>query len=170
MNAGMELKSALTGQFRAGLAMLRESVELCPDDLWSATVDKPPRTYWRIAYHATFYTHFYLSQRESDFVRWDRHVGHAAMTFADEGQELPPAETLYTQGDMIEYIDFLSERIGGMIDVLDLESPESGFAWYEGFPKMDHVLLALRHLGVHVGQLQELLYARGIEPDWISKG
>ncbi|MBS1724904.1 MAG: hypothetical protein JSS66_18345 [Armatimonadetes bacterium] len=69
----------------------------------------------------------------------------------------------------MDYIDFLSERIGGLLDALDLESPESGFPWYASFPKMDHVLLALRHLGVHVGQLQELLFARGIKPDWISR-
>lgn len=149
--------------------MLRESVELCPDDLWSSVVDKPPRTYWRIAYHATFYTHFYLSQKDSDFIRWDRHVGHAVMTFADEGEELPPMETLYSQADVIEYIDFVTDRMASLIDGLDLESQESGFPWYANFPKMDHVLLTLRHLGVHVGQLQELLFARGIEPDWISR-
>lgn len=149
--------------------MLRESVELCPDDLWAATVDKPPRTFWRIAYHATFYTHFYLSQDRSTFTPWDRHVDHAMMTFADEGEELPPEGTLYSQGDVMEYIDLLSSQMQQIIDGLDLDSPESGFPWYPNFPKLDHVLLTLRHLGVHVGQLQELLFARGIEPDWVSR-
>lgn len=164
----MELKSALTGQFRAGLAMLRECVETCPDDLWGTIVCKPPRAFWRIAYHAAFYTHLYLSQTYDDFVAWDKHVGHAVMTFADEGQQLPPEGAVYTQGELLEYIDFL---IGGMektIDLLDLKTDESGFPWYQNFPKIDHVLLTLRHLGVHVGQLQELLFARNIDPDWVS--
>lgn len=165
----MELRRALAGQFRAGLAMLRDCVERCPDDLWAATVDKPPRTFWRIAYHAIFYTHFYLSPSESAFVPWPRHVGHATMTFADEGERLPPEGTLYSQSDLLEYIDSVSERIDAIIDVLDLDSRESGFPWYPEFPKLDHVLLTLRHLGVHVGQLQELLFAREIEPNWISK-
>ncbi|MBS1721688.1 MAG: DinB family protein [Armatimonadetes bacterium] len=165
----MDLKQSLAGQFRAGLAMLRECVEGCPDDLWAATVDKPPRTYWRIAYHATFYTHFYLSQTRSEFTPWGKHVGHAVMTFAEEGEELPPEGTLYTQADVLEYIDYVSERISGLLDALDLESAESGFPWYPKFAKLDHVFLTLRHLGVHVGQLQELLFARGIEPDWISR-
>ena len=165
----MELRRALAGQFRAGLAMLRECVERCPDDLWESTVDKPPRTFWRIAYHAAFYTHFYLGQTQDHFSPWHKHVRHAVMTFVDEGEELPPAETLYKQSDMIEYIDSLSAEIEALLAALDLDSPESGFPWYPNFPKLDHVFLTLRHLGVHVGQLQELLFARGIEPDWISR-
>lgn len=149
--------------------MLRECVERCPDDLWAATVDKAPRTFWRIAYHAAFYSHFYLSQERSEFEAWNKHVDHAVMTFADEGEELPPSGTVYTQQDVIEYIDFVSERTGEMIERLDLRAPDSGFSWYPNFAKLDHVLLTLRHLGVHVGQLQELLFARGIEPDWISR-
>lgn len=148
--------------------MLRECVERCPDDLWESVVDRPPRTFWRIAYHATFYTHFYLSQSQSDFEEWPKHISHAMMTFADEGEELPPEGTLYTQADLLEYVDSLSGQMEEIIDSLDLESPESGFPWYPNFPKIDHVLLTLRHLGVHVGQLQELLFARDIEPDWIS--
>lgn len=164
----MELRSALTGQFRAGLAMLRECVELCPDEVWAATVDKAPRTFWRIAYHAAFYTHFYLSQSRTEFSPWDRHVNHAVMTFAEEDDEMPPEGTLYSQQDLLEYIDILSGKMDSIIGELDLESLESGFPWYPNFPKIDHVLLTLRHLGVHVGQLQELLFARDIEPDWIS--
>ena len=164
----MEIQRALTGQLRAGLAMLRECVELCPDDLWTSVVDKPPRTFWRIAYHAAFYTHFYLSQEGSAFVPWEKHVRHAVMTCAEEGQELPPEGTLYSQAEVIDYIDLVSESVSGLVGALDLNSPESGFPWYEDFPKLDHVLLNLRHLGVHVGQLQELLFARGIEPDWVS--
>ena len=164
----MALKPALVGQFKAGLAMLRECVERCPDDLWTEMVGKPPRTFWRIAYHTAFYTHLYLSGSQEVFKAWERHVDHAIMTSADEGQQLPPEGAVYSQRDLLDYIDFLSEQMAPMVDRLDLQSPESGFAWYPGFPKLDHVLLTLRHLGVHVGQLQELLFARSIEPNWVS--
>lgn len=150
--------------------MLRECVDQCPQDMWDQVADKPPRTFWRIAYHAAFYTHFYLSQGENTFEPWSKHVRHAVMTFADDGDELPPEGAVYTQQDVVEYIDFVSNQMEGMIERLDLEAQESGFPWYPNFPKLDHVLLTLRHLGVHVGQLQELLYSRGIEPDWISRG
>jgi hypothetical protein len=165
----MALKPALVGQFKAGLAMLRECIVLCPEDLWGTAIGKPPRTFWRIAYHNAFYTHLYLSPNYSEFKAWEKHVDHAIMTVADEGQQLPPEDTVYSPSDLLGYIDLLSEQMAAMIERLDLESPESGFGWYPNFSKLDHVLLTLRHLGVHVGQLQELLFARGIEPNWISK-
>lgn len=167
VKAAMEINRALVGQFRAGLAMLRECVDLCPDDRWGA-VEQPPRSFWRIAYHAAFYTHLYLSQSYADFVAWDKHIDHATMTFADPGEELPPEGIFYSRNDLMEYIDFLSERMDAIFDSLDLETPESGFDWYPAFPKIDHVLLTLRHLGVHVGQLQELLFAKSADPEWIS--
>ena len=42
--------------------------------------------------------------------------------------------------------------------------------WYPGMAKLSHELMNLRHLQGHVGQLSELLLARGIETDWIGKG
>jgi hypothetical protein len=35
--------------------------------------------------------------------------------------------------------------------------------------KLSHQILNLRHLQGHVGQLSELLMARGIDIDWVSK-
>lgn len=35
--------------------------------------------------------------------------------------------------------------------------------------KLSHELMNLRHTQGHVGQLSELLMARGIDTDWISK-
>lgn len=148
--------------------MLRECVELCPQDLWHSTINEPPRAFWRIAYHAVFYTHFYLSPQSQDFVKWSKHVDHAVMTFADGDEPLPPSETLYSPEDMVSYIDLVSSQVDDLLAAVDLESPESGFEWYPNFAKLDHVLLNLRHLGIHVGQLQELLFARGLDPDWVS--
>jgi len=148
---------------------LRECVELCPAELWGAMLDNPPRAFWRIAYHASFYTHFYLSQNQDSFTHWVKHVPHAVMTFAEEDSQLPPEGVVYSQQEMIEYIDWIDDQMESMLESLDLESPESGFPWYENFSKLDHVLLTLRHLGIHVGQLQEILFERSIDPDWISR-
>ena len=107
----MDLKRSLAGQFRAGLAMLRECVELCPSELWSQTMEAPPRNFWRVVYHAAFYTHFYLSPQHDQFTPWSKHVNHAVMTFAEDGEKLPPEGTVYSPSDLLEYIDFISENI-----------------------------------------------------------
>ncbi|MGE3126571.1 MAG: DinB family protein [Fimbriimonadaceae bacterium] len=162
----MELVPALKGQYLAGLAMLRECVEKCPDDLWSSGTH--PRTFWRIAYHAAFYTDLYLSKTLEDFTAWHRHVDQARILWDDDENGVPPTETTYSQADVAEYIRDIESRVDSLLTDMDLAAGHSGFSWYK-IPKLDHQLLNIRHLGVHVGQLQELLYAQGVELDWVSK-
>ncbi|MFN3729760.1 MAG: hypothetical protein ACK4XJ_08635 [Fimbriimonadaceae bacterium] len=164
----MDLPAALKGQYRAGLAMLRECVLMCPDDLWSATCGQPPRTLWRIAYHAVFYTHLYLMVRYEDFAPWDRHIAHGSVLWDDDEEGMPPDVTPLTQSDLAEYIDWVDAHVEHWIDAIDFSSKESGFDWYP-IPKLDHQILNIRHLGIHLGQLQEHLYARGLEPHWVAR-
>lgn len=159
----MELKSALKGQYLAALAMLRETIEKCPDDVWIG--GEHPRNFWRIAYHAVFYTHLYLQQTEADFVPWSKHRPNVRILWVDE--EPPPVEEPYSKSEVIEYIGHVESNLPGWIEVLDLESHESGFSWYS-IPKLDHQILNVRHLGGHVGQLSELVMAKGIDLDWVS--
>jgi hypothetical protein len=166
----MAIREALTGQYRAGLAMLRETIERCPDDLWEA--GEHPRATWRIAYHALFYTHLYLMPDEEAFRPWPRDEWHAPiLEVADLGKDparVPPRETTYRQADVLEYLDWLDGEVEGMVNALDLDSPESGFSWY-AIPKLDHQMLNVRHLQGHVGQMSELLLARGIDTDWVTR-
>ena len=64
----MELRQALKEQYHAGLAMLAECVEKCPEGIWLE--GKHPRTFWRIAFHTAFFTHLYLGQNEEAFQPW----------------------------------------------------------------------------------------------------
>ncbi len=160
----MRIREALKGQYHAGLAMLRACIESCPDDLWLE--GKHPRNFWRIAYHAIFYTHLYLQTCEDAFVPWEKQRDTVRILWDDE--EPVPVEPQYTREEMLEYVELVDSGVDGWVDVLDLESTDPGFHWYS-IPKLDHQILNVRHLGGHVGQLSELLMARGIDVDWVSK-
>jgi hypothetical protein len=163
----MDVAGALTGQYRAGLTMLRDCIVKCPDDLWPAGTH--PRAFWRIAYHVLFYTHFYAMPDHETFTPWPGHVNHAIVLWEDDRLDgIPPVETTYSQADVLKYLDWVMESIGGWVDALDLDATESGFPWYP-IPKLDHQIVNVRHLGTHTGQLQELLMARGIDTDWAGK-
>ncbi len=159
----MNVQAALKGQYRAGLAMLRQCIEVCPEDVWSAGIH--PRTFWRIAYHALFYTHFYMMPSHQAMTPWDRHHRHAVVLWEDDESGVPPVETTYSQADLLAYADFVAANVDAWVDALDLDSVESGFPWYP-IPKLDHQLVNVRHLGTHVGQLQEILMGHGIDTDW----
>lgn len=143
--------------------MLRECVEVCPEDVWVA--GEHPRNFWRIAYHAIFFAHLYAMQGEEDFVSWSKHREDADCLW-----ENPPVVDPYTQKEILQYIDEVDGQIEGWIDALDLISLDSGFSWYPNFAKLDHVMLSIRHLQGHIGQLSELLMAHGIDTKWVSKG
>ncbi|MBN8691178.1 MAG: DinB family protein [Armatimonadetes bacterium] len=164
----MELQAALKGQYKAGLAMLRQCVEDCPDDLWALAPSGHPRTFWRIAYHALFYTHLYLMPMKSDFVPWEKHQSQATCLWDDDEEGIPPEETTYSKSEVLSYLDWIVKQVDAWVDALDLASPKSGFSWYR-IPKLDHQLVNLRHLGTHTGQLQELLFARGMDSNWIGR-
>lgn len=158
----MKLKEAIRGQYHAGLEQLRQTVALCPDHVW--TGGEHPRNYWRIAYHAAFYTHLYMAQNLEAFQAWER-----ARAYCELLWEKPNIVEAYTRADILEYIQWVDARVDVTVDSLDLESEETGFDWYKGMTKLDHELMNLRHLQGHVGQLSELLMAHGVDIDWVAK-
>ncbi|MEX2243320.1 MAG: hypothetical protein WD716_05670 [Fimbriimonadaceae bacterium] len=179
----MDIRTALKGQYKAGLAMLRDCIVKCPDDVWVAGMpiitpdpggrtnqEREARTFWRVAYHCLFYTHLYSMPREEDFVAWARHDDLASNIWIGPDEPIPPKETTYSQADLLGYLDWMVTQVDGWVDALDLSSPESGFYWYKEFPKLDHQILNVRHIGVHVGQLSERLMLAGVDTDWVSRG
>ena len=168
----MELRQALKEQYHAGLAMLAECVEKCPDALWPE--GRHPRAFWRIAFHAAFFTHLYLGQSEESFEPWpERREGVHHRLWEEpaevEPYELPAEAPVYTKAELLEYIRFVDGLVNRTVDGLDLETDETGFSWYPKMGKLSHQFMNLRHVQGHVGQLSELLMARGIDTEWVPR-
>ncbi len=156
------LKLALKGQCHAALHMLKGAIEECPDDQWVGGV--PPRSFWRLAYHTLYFAHFYLEIRSEEFVPWEHHRNEAE---SDEEREKLDA-TPYTQAELLTYWELVDARVDAQIDKTDLNSPESGFSWYK-IPKLDHVLLNIRHIQEHAGGLRDRLLEAGMDQRWVAK-
>lgn len=180
----MEIKDALKEQYHAALAMLVDCVEKCPNDLWTTPSrkdvdpDEPTRhcirSFWRIAFHGVYFTHLYLGQNEDAFQPWPgRRQGYFdgmwQKPWDTEPFEFPEDAEPISKKELLDYIAYLDGILDDTIDNLNLESEESGIPWYKNFGKLSHELLTLRHLQGHVGQLSELLMARGIDTDWFSR-
>src|SRR5687768_4917113 len=105
----MDVKDALKEQYHAALAMLAECVEVCPDDMWTA--GRHPRTFWRIAYHAVFFTHLYLGQNEDAFQPWTgRKKGYDGMwekPWVLEPYEFAEEAEVHPRQDILNYIEFV---------------------------------------------------------------
>ncbi len=164
----MNIRSALKGQYHAGLAALRQAVERCPDGLW---IDGSEQVaFWRVAYHTLFYTHFYLSPREADFRPWALHrEEHQYLTSLPEPPHRPPAVgEPYTKAQILEYWRECDAMVDSTVDQLDLDSPDCGFWWYK-MPKLDHQIMNIRHLQHHAAILgHRLRQAGGDGVDWFG--
>lgn len=162
---------ALKRQYKAGLAMLRQAVELCPEQTWAGSehVNAP----WQLAYHALFFTHLYLAPAETDFRPWPKHVGEVQHPDGiagprDPSSQLPIIPEPYSRDDVLEYVDYVSERVDTMVDAIDLGSAESGFDWYP-ISKVEHQIVNVRHLQHHTAQLMDRVReAAGVGVDWVG--
>ncbi len=146
--------------------MLREAIEKCPDEVWEGGTH--PRNPWRIAFHALFYTHLYLMPNQEAFEPWAKNRKMCRVLW-DDDEEPAPIEPAYSKAELIEYLQLVKENLDEWIDALDLEAPDCGIPWYD-MPKLDHQLLTLRHLGIHLGQIQELVFAAGGDLNWVGVG
>jgi len=148
--------------------MLADCVRACPDDLW--TSGEPAwRAYWRVTFHAAFFTHLYLGQGESAFQPWPDCPPQYTPLWQGAAYEHRTIDEPITQQSMLDYIAYIDAIVAPSVDALDLDSDETGFPWYPDMSKLSHELMSLRHLQGHVGQLSELLMARDIDTDWIGK-
>jgi hypothetical protein len=155
------LRSILKSQYHAGLAMLREAVERCPEDLWQSREQR--NAFWQIAYHALFYTHLYLQPEVAAFRPWEHHqpeVQNLGGTAGASGPGGKPtlAPDPYSRTQVLEYWSHCDGMVDSAVDALDLGKASSGFPWYQ-VSKLEHQLVNLRHLQHHAAQLADRLRA-----------
>ena len=55
----MDIPAILISQYRAALAMLKQTIVLCPQSLWNAADEQ--NKFWQVAFHALYFTHEYLA-------------------------------------------------------------------------------------------------------------
>ncbi len=177
-NATQVLRSAFKSQSHAALAMLRQAIERCPEDLWSSRDDANP--FWRIAYHTLYYTHLYLQPHVAAFRPWEHHQTRIqdlddipAPPEIEDLCELPhrPPQTgrPYTKAEVLEYWSVCEQMVEG-VDALNLFDRGSGFPWHR-MPKAEHQIMAIRHIQNHVAQLGvRLRETAGIGIDWVRAG
>jgi hypothetical protein len=137
--------------------MLGQAIDVCPEPLWLAASGASPNRFWHIAFHALFYTHFYLAKDEADFVAWHLHraeYNYLGENFFKPGVK-PQIDQPYTQPELREYLEFCHGEVDRQTVALDLEAP-SGFYWLP-IDKLELQLYNLRHLAHHEGQLSERL-------------
>jgi hypothetical protein len=160
------IRESILRQYRAGLDMLTQAVELCPEDLWLSNQYR--NRFWHIAYHAAFYTHLYVQPSEADFRPWSKHVPNSNYLGPHPWAKSEPFQIPepYAMPDVQEYLKLCGNEVAQQVPVVRLED-SSGFSWLP-FNKLELQFYNIRHLQHHTGQLIERLRtARDIGVGWV---
>lgn len=158
----MNIKDVVKSQYHASLEMLGQAIVKCPDSLWDDREYKNP--FWRVAYHALFYTHLYLQDSLEGFSPWGRHKEDYEALGRDCSQDGQP----YTKDQVLEYCELCGGEVEERVAALEPDAP-SGFHWLP-FSRLELQFYNIRHLQQHTGELCERLGARGdTEVDWVGQ-
>ena len=156
----MDTKALIQSQYHATLDMLEEAIRACPEGLWADT--SYTNAFWHVAYHATFYTHRYLSDSLEGFAPWSN--GRPEYEFLGDKLPWPPHNKPnigepYTIAEVLEYMTLCRQVVEDKVSTLDLEAA-SGFEWLP-FNKLELQFYNIRHTQHHTGQLAERLLSSG---------
>ena len=157
----------IASQYRASLKMFLDTVDRCRDELWNDGTYKFP--FWRVAYHALFFTDLYLARSADGFTPWDKHVDELESLgpMRHKGGRMPAEGPPYQKGDVTEFGRTIEAKIPSALESIDLTG-ESGFFWLE-LNKLELQFYNIRHLQFHTGELSERLRQRyGDGPDWVA--
>jgi hypothetical protein len=149
----MNIQQVIQSQYLSALAMLKQAIVKCPQEMWSAPQDKDE--IWFIAYHALYYAHLYLQPTRQDFVRWKEH-----------GK--PVSSAPLSKDEALEYLAFVEQEVARRVPVTDFEA-DSGFHGIN-VDKLELQFVNIRHIQQHTGELYERLGARrNIKLGWAER-
>ena len=162
------MKKEIVSQYHAALKMLLHVIEKCPDASWND--DKYENAFWRLVYHALYYTDLYLAKNPESFNPWEKYIEnyHYLGKVTRDKKPLILKE-IYSKSEMLDYTEAIYNKCKKSVQDTDLEGP-SGFPWLS-MNKLELQLYNIRHLQHHIGQLIERLHQediRGIK--WESQG
>jgi hypothetical protein len=159
------LRGILIRQYGATLQMLHQSIENCPEQIWTQGLGGA--AFWHLAYHTIFFLDCYLHKQEADFAPPPFHRENSWRLPVGPGTSephVPPGEP-YSKTTLLEYLQDVRRRAQPILAELtedDLTAP-SPVPWYS-IQRGDFLLNNLRHAQHHVGQLNMILGFHGAKP------
>jgi hypothetical protein len=164
-------KLSIANQLDAALCMLDLCVEQCPDALWNSRVGN--LAFCQVAFHALFFTDFYLGEPDEDAFRGQPFHRQNAHIFRDyEELEDRVQVLLYDKPAIKSYLGHCRDKISEVIAAETDESLQApcGFA-RKSFSRAELYVLNIRHIQHHAAQLSLRLRLDAKESvPWVGSG
>ncbi len=150
----VDLRAVLKSQYHAALAMLKQAIYRCPEDVW--TRKQGACAFWHVAYHTLFFTHLYAQQDDKAFRPWK----HCRPDYQCLGAlpwppySKPKLDEPYAKRELLAYWRFCDAAVDEWVDRLDLDARQCGFWWYT-MSTLEHQFVNIRHIQHHAAVLSD---------------
>jgi hypothetical protein len=155
-------RAILWQQFGAAIDMLGNTMEACPDELWSDRSQQPE--FWYVAYHTLFWLDLYLHGSVEGF------VPPAPFTLDELDAEGLLPERPYTKEELRAYLAHGRAKCRATIEALTEETARRHHPFRWGDPTgVELLLYNMRHVQHHAGQLNLILRQKtDSAPRWVA--
>jgi DinB superfamily len=157
------LKEILWKQFGAAIDMLENAINMCTDDVWSATNEQPE--FWYITFHTLFWLDFYLSESPDNF------TSTPPFTLSELDPEGILPNKVYTKEELLRYLEQNRNKCKVRIEELNDEKTKRNFVFGTiNLPFLELILYNMRHVQHHTAQLNLLLRQKiDSSPGWVKQ-
>lgn len=173
-----DFKQVLWENFAASIDMLKDVIQICPDDLW-----EHDKQFFYMAYHTVIFMDYYLTYPVTDF---EPQLPYTLLPF----ENLPPGaiddvipNRHYQQSEMLDYIAHIRNKCAALIGPGSTQNLEEQWiepsaielhglcpSLVEEYTILEILFYNFRHVQHHVGQLNLLLRTKaGRAADWIAR-
>ena len=163
-------RKAMIGQYEAALFTLKDTTDICPDEMWNAPVSD--NAFCECVFHALFFGGLYLGPNVEALRQQAFHLEHPEIFRDYEEMEDRKPELLYDRQMIETYFAFVHAK---MLEVMAAET-EASLAEPVGFPWLDIARTEMhpyniRHLHHHAAQLSlKLRLETDLNPKWVKSG
>jgi hypothetical protein len=164
------IKELLANQFAAALCTLNTCIGRCPESAWNAKVGNA--RFCQVAFHALFYTDYYLGENEGSFREQLFHRDHQEF-FGDyeEFEDREPVR-LYERGAIKVYVQHCRRKAAEAIAAETEESLQAQASFQRRtFSRAELHVYNIRHIQHHAAQLSlRLRIDAQVDIPWIGSG
>ena len=164
------LKRGIASQMLAGLYMLKDCIDRCPEKEWDERHDD--YHFSQVVFHILFDCDYILSDSEEEFGGQVFHKNNSDV-FADYEELMDlKRQHLFDRNFINSYYEYCTKKVeNSMQERNDADLTIPNMDIYKNMTKLERYINAIRHIQHHTAQLGlRLQFITGIEMDWTSRG